>query len=105
MRNALRGAQQMQTRVSGDIGLISVKQKSAALVSKVSATPPVVPEIVFEVCTDLSGYNIVDKNGSSIVPPDRKPHVLVDVSVLNYKYPDPTQWRVGLVTPVKGGSC
>ena len=46
-----------------------------------------------------------DKDGKSIVPPSRKPHVPVNVSVLNYKYPDPAQWRVGLVTEVKDGSC
>ncbi len=105
MRNALGGAKQMRTRVSGDISLLSVRQKSVNLTNNPSATPPVIPEVVFRVCTDVSSYNIVDKDGKSIVPPDRKPHVLVDVSVLNYKYPDPAEWRVGLVTPVKDESC
>ena len=59
----------------------------------------------FRVCTDVSGFNIVDKDGKSVVPADRKPHVLVDVAVLNYKYPDPAEWRVGYVVPVKDASC
>lgn len=105
MRNALGGAQQMQTRATGEIALLSVSRRSINLKSNVSATPPVVPEVVFTVCTDVSNYNIVDKDGKSIVPPDRKPHVLVNVSMLNYKYPAPTQWRVGLVTAVKDGTC
>ena len=105
MHNALGGAKQMQTRVTGDIALLSVKRKSVDLMNNVAATPPVVPEVVLTVCTDVSNYNIVDKDGKSIVPSDRKPHVLVNASILNYKYPAPTQWRVGLVTPVKDGPC
>jgi hypothetical protein len=54
---------------------------------------------------DVSKFNIVDKDGRSIVPPSRKPHVPVNVTVYNYQLPDPTQWRVGLVTEVKDGSC
>ena len=76
-----------------------------ALTNKVSQTPPIVPEVVFRACEDLSNLSIVDKDGKSIVPPSRKPHVLVDVSVLNYKLPDPTQWRVGRVTEVKDATC
>ncbi|MEO3936772.1 hypothetical protein V3N99_08430 [Dermatophilaceae bacterium Soc4.6] len=105
MRNAIASAKQMETKISGEIGLISVKRKSVDLTNKVNQSPPIVPTVVFTVCTDVTAYNIVDKAGKSIVPPGRQPHVLVDVSVYNYKLPDSTQWRVGYVVPVKGGTC
>lgn len=105
LRNALVAAKQMGTRVTGDVLVESVTRKSVDLTNKVNETPPTVPMVVFEVCRDASGYNILDKDGKSIVPPDRVPRALVTVSVLNYKYPDPNQWRVGLVTPVEGSTC
>lgn len=104
-RNALSSAQQMQTRASGDISLLEIKRKSVDLTSKVNETPPTVPTVTFTVCTDVSRFNIVDKDGKSIVPPDRKPHVLVDLLVYNYKFPDPGQWRVGYVEQVKDATC
>jgi hypothetical protein len=102
---ALRAAQEVNSKVSGDIGVLSIKTTKVDLTNKVSQTPPIVPEVVFRVCEDLSNLNIVDKDGKSIVPPSRKPHVLVDVSVLNYKLSDPSQWRVGRITEVKDGTC
>jgi hypothetical protein len=102
---ALRAAQEVNSKVSGDIAVLSIKTTKVDLTNKVSQTPPIVPEVVFRACEDLSNLNIVDKDGKSIVPPSRKPHVLVDVSVLNYQLPDPTQWRVGRVTEVKDATC
>ena len=102
---ALRAAQEVGSKVSGDIGIVSIKTTKVDLTNKVNESPPTVPEVVFAVCMDVSKFNIVDKDGKSIVPPSRKPHVPVNVSVLNYKYPDAAQWRVGLVTDVKDGSC
>ncbi len=102
---ALRAAQEVNSKVSGDIGVVSIKTTKVDLTNKVSQTPPIVPEVVFRACEDLSNLNVVDKDGKSIVPPSRKPHVLVDVSVVNYKLSDPTQWRVGRVTEVKDTTC
>ena len=102
---SLRAAQEVDSKVSGDVTIISIKTTKVDLTNKVNETPPTVPKVVFAVCMDVSKFNIVDKDGKSIVPPSRKAHVPVNVSVLNYKYPDPAQWRVGLVTEVKDGSC
>ena len=104
-RQALRAAQEVGSKVSGDVTIVSIKTTKIDLTNKVNESPPTVPEVVFAVCMDVSKFNIVDKDGKSIVPPSRKPHVPVNVSVLNYKLPDPSQWRVGLVTDVKDGSC
>ena len=104
-RQALRAAQEVRSKVSGDVTIVSIKTTEVDLTNKVNESPPTVPEVVFAVCMDVSKFNIVDKDGKSIVPPSRKPHVPVNVSVLNYKLPDPSHWRVGLVTDVKDGSC
>lgn len=104
-RQALRAAQEVGSKVSGDVTIASIKTTKVDLTNKVNETPPTVPQVVFAVCMDVSKFNIVDKDGKSIVPPSRKPHVPVTVSVLNYKYPDSAQWRVGLVTEVKDESC
>ncbi len=102
---SLRAAQEVDSKVSGDVTIISIKPTKVDLTNKVKDNPPTVPKVVFAVCLDVSKFNIVDKDGKSIVPPSRKPHVPVNVTVYNYQLPDPTQWRVGLVTEVKDGSC
>jgi hypothetical protein len=102
---ALRAAQEVDSKVSGDIAIISINPTKVDLTDRVKENPPTVPQVVFAVCMDVSKFNIVDKDGRSIVPPSRKPHVPVNVTVYNYQLPDPTQWRVGLVTEVKDGSC
>lgn len=105
MLQALSAAQEVDSKTSGDITIISIKTVKVDLTNKVNESPPTVPQVVFAVCMDVSKLNIVDKDGKSIVPPSRPPHVPVAVSVLNYKLPDPSQWRVGLVTEVKGQPC
>lgn len=105
LRNELVAAQQMGTRVTGDVLVESVTRKSVDLTNKVNETPPTVPQVVFTSCIDLSGYNILDKDGKSVVPAGRKSRPLITATVLNYKFPDPSQWRVGLVTPVEGSTC
>ena len=104
-RNALASAQSMQTRAAGTISLASVERHTVDLTSKLDETPPTVPTVTFRVCADVSAYNILDKDGTSIVPADRKPRSLIDVSVYNYKLPETSQWRVGYVVPVKAGTC
>ncbi len=97
MRNALASAQQMHTTTSGSVDVISTEVVKVDLSENVDATPPVVPEVVLRVCADVSAVEIVDKDGTSIVPADRIERGYDQVTVLNYSYPDPTQWRVGLV--------
>ena len=104
-RNSLNAAQSMNSTMTGAIEVVSVERGSVDLTSKFAETPPTVPTVVFNVCYDVSNVNIVDKDGKSIVPPDRKPRGLEHVSVYNYKYPDPTQWRVGYIEAVNDKTC
>lgn len=104
-RNSLSSAQALQTRTSGSIEVVSVDRESVDLTNRVTETPPTVPEVVFSVCVDVSGYNVVDKDGKSVVPADRLPRSRLEMHVANYKYPDPTQWRVAYVVTAKDPSC
>lgn len=105
LKNALTSAQAAETRVAGEINVASIELQGVDLTSDPAASPPVVPTVVFNVCASLSGYNVVDKAGQSIVPPDRAVASPLEVSVYNYEYPDQTQWRVGYVVPAEGLAC
>ncbi len=105
MRNALTAAKEMESRVSGEIRVLSVEATQVDLTNKVTQTPPVVPQITFNTCIDVSNYNIVDRAGKSIVPPDRRARSLVPMAVVNYQYPDPSQWRVGYRVDDKTQTC
>lgn len=94
LRNALSGAQALGNTVSGSIDIVSLDVRSVDLALDLGVTPPVVPTVLFGACLDVSGYNIMDSNGQSIVPSDRPDHVSSRIGVVNYSYPDPTQWRV-----------
>jgi len=105
LKNALTSAQAMETRVVGDIAVASIQLQGVDLTNDAAASPPVVPTVVFDVCADVSGYNVVDKAGQSIVPPNRAAASPLKVSVYNYEYPHQTQWRVGYVVPAEDLAC
>jgi len=105
MQNLMSAFQNQQFKASGSTEVESITNPRVDLKLDLKKSPPDVPTVQLDVCIDVSKLNVVDKDGKSIVPPSRKAHVPVNVSVLNYKYPDPAQWRVGLVTEVKDGSC
>jgi hypothetical protein len=105
MRNTLVSAQAMAQKSSGDVTVVSVDRVGVDLTDKVTEQPPTVPKVVFSVCVDVSQVNIVDKDGKSVVPPDRKPRVRASITVYDYKYPDPSQWRVGYVVESKDSTC
>ncbi len=99
LRNGLTSAQAAQTRVIGDATIDSMTRARIDLAYKPKETPPTIPVVVFNVCYDVSKVNVVDYQGKSIVPADRKSRAVEEVAVVNYKYPDPSQWRVGYVVP------
>lgn len=103
-RNSMISAQLMHTHATGGIDVVAVSVGSVSLANHVDQSPPVVPTVTFRVCVDVSKLGIVDKDGKSVVPPERTPQSLLDVSVANYKYPDPTQWRVAYIKRL-GPTC
>lgn len=104
-RNSLVSAKAMQTRTVGGIQVISAQTTKVDLANDVTKTPPIVPMVAVRTCIDVSNFNVVDKEGKSIVPPQRKPRSVGSVVVVNYKYPDPSRWRVAYIVPESGGTC
>lgn len=104
LRNALNSAKSAQTRQIGYTKEVWAKQTSIDLTNKPKETPPSIPTVEFDVCYDVSKVNIVDFQGKSIVPSNRKPRSVVKAGVVNYSYPDPDGWRVAY-TVSTGKSC
>jgi hypothetical protein len=72
--------------VSGDAVVVS-----ATVVSVDMTADPVtgaVPTVRLNVCKDISGVDVVDSTGKSLVPADRQNRSLVGVTVANATYPD-----------------
>jgi hypothetical protein len=88
----------------GDIKLSSIEASKADLTFKPNVSPPEIPTVEFQVCYDVSGLNMVDKDGTSIVPADRKPRGVDRVGVSNFEYPD-GPWLVGFVEHLEDETC
>ncbi|WP_170119948.1 hypothetical protein [Branchiibius hedensis] len=104
LRNTLTSAKTAYTKQIGSTQVISVKQTKIDLTNKPKETPPSIPIVTYSVCFDVSKVNIVDYQGKSIVPPDRKPRAVETVAVANYQYPKATGWRVAYTQPT-GKTC
>lgn len=104
LRNGLNSAKAASTKQIGTLEVVSTKLSKIDLTNKPQKTPPSIPTVTYAVCYDVSKVNIVDYRGKSIVPASRKSRAVVNVAVVNYGYPDPTQWRVGYLVST-GKSC
>jgi hypothetical protein len=96
--NALNAAKQVQSKASGTIDVIWMVPIKVDLTNRVSVTPPTVPKVTYRLCVDFSNFNVLDKNGQSLVPATRTSRSSTDMTVVNYKFPDSSQWRVGYQT-------
>lgn len=102
--NVLNAVKAQKVRQTGNTKLKSITHVATHLQKDLKATPPAVPVVTFLVCYDVSGVDIVDSAGKSVVPDSRKPTGLRLVGVVNRDYPSPTGWRVEYVQP-KADSC
>jgi hypothetical protein len=102
--NVLNAVKAQKVRQTGETKLKSVTHVATDLTKNLKATPPAVPVVTFLVCYDVSGVDIVDTRGKSVVPASRKPTGLRLLGVVNRDYPSSTGWRVEYVQP-KGDSC
>ncbi|KAB7740337.1 hypothetical protein GA707_19465 [Nostocoides sp. F2B08] len=104
-RNSLIAAQQVESTASGTLEVVSIEPQSVDLTHDQQASPPDAATVIFEVCTDVSEFQIVDKDGNSLVPEDRDPRVRTNMGVLNYDYPATDGWRVGFVEELEESTC
>ena len=61
------------------------------------------PSVQLDVCIDVNGSTLSDKDGSSSA--DRKPRQLWRVGVANYEYPKADAWRVAYTDTQGGKTC
>jgi hypothetical protein len=65
---------------------------------------PDIPVVELNICYDVSGVNVVDSSGRSVVTAARKDKALAHMGVTNYDWPNPHGWKIGYMT-VKGDAC
>ena len=104
-RNSLIAAKQAESTASGALEVISLERQSVDLTHDPQANPPDAATVIFRVCTDVSQFQVVDKDGNSLIPADRAPRTLTNMGVFNYDYPDAAGWRVGFVEELEEESC
>lgn len=101
MQNLMSAFQNQQFKASGSTEVESITNPRVDLKLDLKKSPPDVPTVQLDVCIDVSKLNVVDKDGKSAIPADRKPRQLWRVGVSNYEYPKADAWRVAY-TDTKG---
>ena len=94
MQNLMSAFQNQQLKASGSTKVESMTNPRVDLKLDLKKSPPDVPTVQLDVCIDVSKLNVVDKDGKSAIPADRKPRQLWRVGVSNYEYPKADAWRV-----------
>lgn len=103
LQNLLAASREQGLHQIGATTLISVKNPRVDLVADVPKNQ--IPTVQWDVCYDVSGLNVVDKDGKSIVPAGRALRALVLVGVSNYQYPAKDGWRVSFTSIQEGKKC
>lgn len=91
-------------RSVGTTELVSVNPTDVTLEFKPNDQPPDIPTVSFDVCYDVSGVDVVDATGKSVVLPERPEQALTRLAVSNYDWPAPEGWKVSGIE-VKGEQC
>lgn len=100
--NRFRAAGDRQT---GRVQLSATRVDHVNLTNRPHARHPVYPTVTLTTCIKVNGVHAHGANGKSIVPRSRKPYLLAHLTLVNFKYPDPTQWLVRQVTDTEEPSC
>ncbi|MFI5623468.1 hypothetical protein ACIA03_08390 [Nocardioides sp. NPDC051685] len=90
----------------GDTELADIKVESVNLDNS-DPDAGKVPTVMVDVCWDVSGADLVDKNGNSVVSPDRADVGWTRYTVANYDYQsDPVSgWRVASGKDLRQPPC
>lgn len=88
----------------GSTKVESITDPRVNLENNLDLTPPQVPIVEFNVCYDVSELNVVDAEGKSITPADRKPRGVFRVGVANYEYPE-GPWLVAFTELLEEETC
>ncbi|MGI5190207.1 hypothetical protein ACQEVI_18870 [Promicromonospora sp. CA-289599] len=88
----------------GEVQLDSVEVLEVDLTHKPKQTPPEIPHVDFMVCTDISEMDTI-MDGKPMESADAKDRLVYRIGVVNYKYPDSSQWLVGYVEYKEDETC
>lgn len=88
----------------GSTTIVSITESRVDLTNNLDLTPPQVPIVEFKVCYDVSELNVVDAEGKSTTPADRKPRGVFRVGVANYEYPE-GPWLVAFTELLEEETC
>ena len=105
MENLVSAFQLQQLKASGSTEVESMTNPRVDLKLDLKKSPPDVPTVQLDVCIDVSKLNVVDKDGKSAIPADRKPRQLWRVGVSNYEYPKADAWRVAYTDTRGNKTC
>jgi len=105
MQNRVSAFQRQELKASGKTEVESMTNPRVDLKLDLKKSPPDVPSVQLDVCIDVSKLNVVDKDGKSMIPADRKPRQLWRVGVANYEYPKADAWRVAYTDTQGGKTC
>ncbi len=87
-----------------DAGYLDERDRSVDLSFEPKRQPPHIPVVKLKVCYDVSGVNVIDASGKSVVTATRMERGLSRIGVANYRWPDPMGWRVAW-EETKGEQC
>lgn len=106
LRNTITQQRKAGQRQTGDTKIADLKVQSVNLDN---SDPPAgkVPTVTLDACWDVSDVDVVDKNGKSIVSPNRPDTAWTRYTVANYHWSDhPTDgWRVASGQDLKQSPC
>jgi hypothetical protein len=81
-------------RAIGAPKIVDISVQWVKLAHKPNQQPPLIPTVLIDICNDVSGTNVVDKTGHSVVDPARPDRFAMSYWVSNYDWPNPDGWRV-----------
>lgn len=92
LRTALQTKARGLTQI-GNVRVLEVTPFSIDLSSDSTTTPPKYPTIVMDTCIDVSGVNVVDAEGKSVVASTRPPQSAARIDVVQFDF----GWRVNAI--------
>lgn len=97
-RNQLLSQQKQGWKQVGSTRLVSMDATAVSFLNKPAQQPPQVPHVDLDVCYDVSGVNVVDTAGRSVVSAHRPDKALAKMGVVNYQWPSTQEWKVAYTT-------
>jgi hypothetical protein len=90
---------------TGRTAIVKITPGVVSLAYQPKASPRVLPTVHVTACVRVSDVVLRDAKGRSLVPRNRKPYLVDDLTVKNYGGTNPRDWRVSADTNREADSC